>query len=167
MLPAYFANMGPVLVKKINFLNYPVDFNKKFKGKPILGNHKTWRGLFFGILFGIVVAYLQKLLYTNPFFAGLSFMDYSNWLAVGFLLGFGALFGDMVKSFFKRRVNVKPGKPFIPWDQLDYSIGALLFVSIVFSLTWQIIITVIVANFILHVAANHISYYLKLTDVKW
>ena len=170
MLPAYFANMLPLLVRKVKFLNVPVDFNKTWKGKPILGSHKTWKGLFFGVIAGVVIAYFQKLLYAYhayPFFAELSFVDYSNWLALGFLLGAGALVGDMVKSFFKRRVNIKPGKPFIPWDQLDYSIGALLFVAVVFVPSWQIVVTVIVANFILHVVANHIGYYLKINDVKW
>ena len=28
MLPAYFANMAPVIVKKINILNLQIDFNK-------------------------------------------------------------------------------------------------------------------------------------------
>ena len=167
MLPAYFANMAPVLVKKIKFLDYPIDFNKKFRGKPILGSHKTWRGLFFGVVAGVIIAYLQRLLYAYPFFARLSFIDYSNWLAIGFLLGFGSLFGDAVKSFFKRKAGVKPGGRFIPADQLDYSIGALLFVSIVFVPTWQIIVTILVLNFVLHVLANHIAYYLKLTKVKW
>jgi len=168
MLPAYFANMAPVLSHKINFLNYPVDFNKKFMGKPIFGSHKTWRGLFFGRIAGILVAYVQHLLqYNYPFFASLSFFYYYNWLAIGFLLGFGALCGDLVKSFFKRRVGIKPGARFIPWDQIDYSIGSLLFVSIAFVPSWQIIVTVIVASFILHVLVNHIAYYLKLSKVKW
>lgn len=29
MIPAYAANMSPVLFKKVNFLNRPVDGNKK------------------------------------------------------------------------------------------------------------------------------------------
>ncbi|MBR9692189.1 CDP-2,3-bis-(O-geranylgeranyl)-sn-glycerol synthase [Candidatus Woesearchaeota archaeon] len=167
MLPAYFANMIPVFAAKLKFLNYPVDFGKKFKGKPIFGSHKTWRGLFFGVITGIIIAYLQKLLYIYPFFSSISLVDYSNWLALGFLLGFGALIGDLVKSFFKRRAGVKAGQRFIPWDQLDYTIGSLLFVFIVFIPSWQIIAAIVVINFILHVIANHLAYYAKLSDVKW
>jgi len=160
MLPAYFANMMPVLVKKINFLDKPIS-------KKYLGNHKTWRGIVFGTLAGMLVAYIQKMLYAYPFFAGLSFVDYSNWLIFGFLLGFGALFGDAVKSFFKRKAGVKPGGRFIPADQLDYSLGSILFVSFVFRLTWQMIVVVLVVNFILHIIANHLGYYLGLSKVKW
>ena len=134
MLPAYFANMAPVLVKDIHlfdFLAKPIDFGKKIKGKPILGSHKTFRGFIFGVIFALIIAYVQHILYRYPFFSSISFINYSNWIAVGFLLGFGALFGDSVKSFFKRRVGIKPGHRFIPWDELDYTIGSLLFISIV------------------------------------
>ena len=37
MMPAYFANMAPVIAKKIfNSLAIPIDFNKKIRNKPIL-----------------------------------------------------------------------------------------------------------------------------------
>jgi hypothetical protein len=32
---------------------------------------------------------------------------------------------DSVKSFVKRRVGIAPGAPWIPFDQLDFVIGAL------------------------------------------
>ena len=38
MLPAYFANMAPVIVKKIfNNLKIPIDFDKKIGNKEIFG----------------------------------------------------------------------------------------------------------------------------------
>ena len=83
------------------------------------------------------------------------------------MLGFGALVGDAVKSFLKRRVSIKPGKPFFPWDQIDYTIGSLLFVSIVFVPSWQLIITAIIINVVIHIIANHLAYYLKMSKVKW
>jgi len=167
MLPAYFANMMPIFSKRINFLNYPVDFNKKLFGKSILGSHKTYRGFFFGIIGAIVIAYVQFLLSRFTLFSNISLLDYSNWLVIGFLIGFGALFGDSVKSFFKRRVGVAPGKPFIPWDQIDYSVGSLLLISIIYIPSWDLVIAVIVINFILHITANHIGYYIGIRKVKW
>lgn len=167
MAPVYFANMAPVLVKNINFLDYPIDFNKRFRGEPILGNHKTWRGLFFGVIAGIVSAYIQYRLFAYLFFAGISIIDYSDWLVIGFLLGFGALFGDLVKSFFKRRLDIKPGRQFIPWDQLDYTIGSLLLISVFYVPSAEIIVSVLIINFLLHVIANHLAYYLRLSKVKW
>ncbi len=104
-LPALLANLTPPLVKKIDILNYPVDFGAKFRGQRVFGDHKTIRGLVFGVLVAMIVAYLQMMLYSYPAFQWLSIIDYPyyNVLLLGFLLGFGALFGDMVKSFFKRQ----------------------------------------------------------------
>lgn len=167
MLPAYAANMAPVFVKKINFLNYPVDFNKTFKNKPILGSHKTFRGLFFGTLAAIIIVYVQFRLQNLFVFNAISLLDYSNWILIGFLLGFGALAGDIVKSFFKRRFDIKPGDKFIPWDQIDYTIGSLIFISIISVPSIDIIIAALIINFLLHISANHIAYYLKLSKVKW
>ncbi len=167
MLPAYIANMTPVLVKKINFLNYPIDSNRKFRGKPLFGSHKTWRGLIFGILAGILIVYIQYFLQSYQFFSGISILDYSNWLTIGFLFGAGALVGDLVKSFFKRRSGVKAGERFMPWDQLDYTIGSLLFISFIFIPSLELIAALLIINFILHILVNHLAFYLRLSKVKW
>ena len=126
MMPAYFSTITPVIVTQLNFLNYPIDFKKKIFGKRIFGKNKTWRGLFFGTAIGILTAFIQFNL-TNKFqfFAEISMLDYSNFLLIGFLLGFGGLFGDLIKSFIKRQLKIKPGISWFPFDQVDYSIGAI------------------------------------------
>jgi CDP-2,3-bis-(O-geranylgeranyl)-sn-glycerol synthase len=169
MIPAMIANMVPVFVRKIPFLDTPVDFNQKWCGKPIFGDHKTYRGFFFGILGAIIITYIQSLLYIYPAFQKVSFFDYStsSFLLIGFLIGFGVLFGDLIKSFFKRRVNVKPGDKFFPWDQIDMVIGALIFISFVKIPSWQMILFYIIAGSTLHILLNHLGYWLGLQKVKW
>ena len=163
MLPAYFANMAPVIVKDwFKKLAIPVDL-----GKNIFGKNKTYRGLVFGVLFGIIVAYIQFLLFNFSFFGKLSFINYSNWLLVGFLFGFGALSGDMVESFFKRRLGIGSGEKFIPWDQLDFVIGSLILVGIVVNITWRKIFFIAVISIVGHILVNHIAYYLKIRNEKW
>ena len=115
MLPAYFANMAPVIAKKINFLKVPLDFGKKISNKPIFGKNKTFRGLVFGVLFAVIIAYIQYIFDNYGIFMDLPLTDYSNWLLLGFLMGFGAIFGDLVKSFIKRRLNYDPGKKTIDY----------------------------------------------------
>ena len=45
-LPAYVANMSPVLVRgRFKALALPIDGGRWLWGKRILGDHKTWRGL--------------------------------------------------------------------------------------------------------------------------
>ena len=159
--------MAPVMVKKVNLLAFPLDFNKAINKKPILGKNKTFRGLIFGVLFGIVIAYFQFLLYTNQFFKNISFIEYQNWLLFGFLMGLGALVGDLIKSFFKRRLDIEPGARFIPFDQIDFVVGALIFTMPIFDLTLKIFTMSLLLSFLLHILVNHIAFYLKVRNEKW
>ena len=169
MLPAYIANMAPVLVQhQLKMLAVPVDLGCTFRKRPIFGSHKTYRGIIFATLFGMLVFFLQKFLMAYPFFASISIVDYTTislWL--GFLLGFGAIMGDLIKSFFKRQKDHPPGVPWIPFDQLDYVAGALLFSALVYVPSWQHILAIILVSFLLHIVANHLGYYLGIHDVKW
>ncbi len=164
MLPAYLANMAPVLVRKLPFLNYPIDFNKRFKGQPIFGKHKTYRGFLFAVIFGIITAFIQSLINYQP----LNLIDYTfpKWLIIGFLLGFGAIFGDLIKSFFKRRFSIKSGDRFFPFDQLDFVVGALLF-CYPFLPSLKVAITLLIISPLLHIVVNHIAYYTKIRKEAW
>jgi CDP-2,3-bis-(O-geranylgeranyl)-sn-glycerol synthase len=165
MLPAYFGNMAPIIVKKyFLFLAKPIDHGLKFKGKPVFGKNKTWRGLIFGPIFGIITAYIQFKLNLS-----INIINYDYWLYIGFLMGFGALLGDIVESFFKRQCNVKPGQRFFPWDQVDFVIGALLlsFFFIPATIRFNVIITLLILSPLLHISVNHLAYYLKIRNEKW
>ena len=168
MLPAYFANMAPVIIKKrFKKLAIPLDLNKKIKGESILGKNKTFRGLIFGIIFATIITYIQFLLYKTTIFHNLSFINYSNWSLLGFLFGFGALFGDSAESFIKRRLKIKPGQRFFPWDQLDFVIGSLVFASLATTITWKMIIYIAIISVIGHILVNHSAFYLKIRKEKW
>ncbi len=167
MLPAYFANMAPVIARKINLFAYPIDFNKQINKNPIFGKNKTYRGLVFGVVFALAIAFAQFLLYGAEVFRNISFFDYQNWHIFGILMGLGALLGDLVKSFFKRRIGIEPGEKFVPFDQTDFVVGALLFIIPVFDLTLKIFIFSLVLSFLLHIAVNHAAFYLKIRNEKW
>lgn len=161
-LPAGIANMSPVLFKWINFLNYPVDFNKKINNKPIFGKNKTYRGLFSGIIISIITVYIQAVFYQ--FTKAFSLIDYSavNLFLLGSLLGFGALGGDLLKSFFKRQINMPPGKSWIPFDQIDWIIGAIILTSFYILLSLENILTAIILFGLLHPVINYIGYIIKI-----
>jgi len=165
MLPAYASNMAPVLVRKhFSWLAFPMDFGMKLGGRPVLGANKTYRGLIFGVISGIAVAYLQFLLGDA---GGLAVLDYSNWAAIGFLMGSGAILGDAAESFIKRRLGIQPGKPFIPFDQTDFTIGALLFLSFLYQVDLALAVTAVIASAFLHIIANHVAFYLRIRKEKW
>ncbi|MFC1691447.1 CDP-2,3-bis-(O-geranylgeranyl)-sn-glycerol synthase [Nanoarchaeota archaeon] len=168
ILPAGIANMVPVFVKDLKFLNIPIDNNKTFRGKPIFGKNKTWRGLVFATLAGGLVFYLQRFLLGINFFKEISIIDYAAApILLGFLLGFGAIFGDLIESFFKRQLNIKSGRPWPVFDQMDFVIGALLFSFIIFIPPWQIVVAILVVTPILHPILSFLGYYLGLKKDKW
>ena len=169
-LPAGIANMVPVLVKKVNILNIPIDLGHKYRDKPLFGRNKTSRGLVFGVLTAIITALIQDVLadkYESFQNITLAPFDQYGFLLIGFLLGFGALLGDVVESFVKRRVNIGPGDKFIPWDQLDFVIGPLLLASIVYRPSWQVVVCLVIVIPFFHIGINFLGYYLKIKDSKW
>lgn len=163
-LPAACANMAPVIFNRLPFLDYPLDFNLKLRRQPILGRNKTWRGLIVGITMATSIAYFQKAFYPETKF--LCVLDYSqiNFVLWGFLLGFGALAGDAVKSFFKRRLRIAPGISWIPFDQIDWIVGANFFISLYIIIEPKYIITSFILLAILHPIINLVGYKINLKE---
>ncbi|MDP2750040.1 MAG: CDP-archaeol synthase [Nanoarchaeota archaeon] len=163
MLPAYFANMTPVFVKGYKFLDIPLDANKHFRGKPILGRNKTWRGLIFAVIAAGFVALFQFFIYPAiPDFGLIYYSDFRIVLVIALLSGFGDIFGDAIESFFKRQLNIQPGKAWIPFDQIDFVVGAVALMLIVFNPGWEALIIILVISPILHLIINFIGYKLKI-----
>lgn len=168
--PAGVANIAAFFSGKVSFIkyfSYPVDFGKKFRGKRMLGENKTIRGFLAGIISAILIVYLQIYLYNS--FSGVRSMlplDYNliNPLIFGTLSGFGALFGDSIKSFFKRQIGVNPGKSWFPFDQIDYIIGGILFTSLYIRLSFGEYITLFWLWFLLHPVTTLLGYLFKLKD---
>lgn len=167
-LPAAIANMMPVVMARIfGKSSLPIDFGIKVGKDDVFGRNKTWRGFITGVLAAIAFYALQRYLHILGF-SGWSIIDYSQYLILpGFLLGFGALAGDLAKSFVKRRLRIKPGERFFMIDQLDYLIGAFIVTSPLIPITaskWGIIF---VGYFIFVIIVNHISYFLGIRDERW
>jgi len=150
ILPAAFANMAPVFVKKVNFLNYPVDLNFKFRQKRLFGKNKTFRGLFFGVLAGAL--------------GGILILDK---IILGTILGFLALFGDLLGSLIKRQFNIAPGQMCFPLDQLDWVIGPLFLLNIQGFLNYNQCLYLVIISLIFHPVVNLLGYYIGLKSNKF
>jgi CDP-2,3-bis-(O-geranylgeranyl)-sn-glycerol synthase len=163
--------MAPVLSKNwLKFLAKPVDFGKSFRGRRIFGENKTWRGIIMAVVFAIAIVALQRQLYLDyPTFENISLINYettSVWI-LGFLLGFGAIFGDLVESFIKRQVGIKEGGMWFPFDQTDWIFGAIILSIFYISYTWQMVITLIIMFLLLHMLFSWIGYKLKMKKDKF
>ena len=175
-LPAYFANMTPPLVrnaKVFDFLAKPVDLGKSWRGKRIFGGHKTWRGVVCAIAVGMGTALLQWWLYQFPWATELSLLDYKsvNLWVFSLLFAGGAVAGDLAAAFVKRRLNLPPGAPFMPWDQTNYVIGSFIFLGAYVGkyLTGDLLVwgAIFVMTFFLHLLFNRFGYDIGLHKAKW
>lgn len=168
ILPAYFSNGAGLLFGG----GMPVDFGKSDKnGVRWIGDGVTWKGLIGGTLIGIITGIIQGLaapyILSNfgQFITTPIITNVSEGILIGFLLGFGALLGDALGSFLKRRLGIGRGKPAPILDQLDFLIVALILVSFVVKLDWVFIVMAIVLTLIIHLLANTGAYLLGLKDV--
>lgn len=162
-LPAYFANMCPVIAGKLHLpLGHPIS-------ERFLGSHKTWRGFYAGYIGALAILALQLFMQKEQLITSYTLLDYQNIniFVYAFLFGIGAITGDALKSFFKRRIGIKPGAPWFPFDQLDFVVVALLFIWPFFSLPWQHILVLLIATPVLHLLVNILAYKLKLKKVWW
>lgn len=162
ILPAYVANSAAVDVAGIPFLkkyNQPIDGGLRLRGRRILGDGKTWRGLVCGVVVGTFAGYLQTL-------SGASYLPAMT-VKLAFLLAFGALAGDMAASFVKRQTNLERGAAVPLLDQLDYIVGAFVFAAFATPFILSRFIVVVVVTIPLHLFANWVAYKIKLKDVWW
>ena len=174
MLPAYVANPAAVLFGG----SVPIDFGREIKGKRILGDGKTWRGLIGGTAFGMFIGLMQisiSLSFNNENFFG--FGAFPDFFLLLFLLPFGSLLGDTLGSLIKRRIGKKRGEKCIGLDQYDFIIGTFLLL-LIFRQEWFLthyiygqyivgLIAVIIVTPLLHKGVNVIGYKTGKKDVPW
>lgn len=159
ILPAYCANASPVLFGG----GQPIDLGKKFfDGKPIFGPHKTYYGFISGLIIGTLIGWVQENLAPM---AGLP----RGGTFLGFILSLGALTGDLMGSFIKRRLNIKPGEMLPVVDQLDFVLFALLLASIIDPTPISPLraAMIIALTGPIHISVNAIAYMLGLKDNPW
>jgi CDP-2,3-bis-(O-geranylgeranyl)-sn-glycerol synthase len=82
-------------------------------------------------------------------------------------MGFAALVGDSLKSFFKRRLNLRPGAPWIPFDQIDFVVAALIVLSFWIKIDWLEMAIVLALSFLADVIVNQLSYRLGIKREPW
>lgn len=111
LAPAALANMAPVFAARYHWLprlNLPVDYGLAWHSRRLLGDNKTIRGFVVGGLTAALVGGLQGPVVQST------------------VIGLSALLSDAAFSFIKRRLNIPPGVSWIPFDQIDFVIGALV-----------------------------------------
>ncbi|MCU0861251.1 MAG: CDP-2,3-bis-(O-geranylgeranyl)-sn-glycerol synthase [Methanomassiliicoccales archaeon] len=128
-IPALVPNSAAVLFGG----GTPVDFGRSWRGRRVLGDGKTWRGLAGGTLTGILVGLLQLMagdLYGSEDYLGFGPMPQALWIVL--VLALGSLLGDMAGAFIKRRMGLERGAKAAGLDQYDFVVGAMLLTLLLF-----------------------------------
>ena len=146
-LPAYIANATPVILGG----GGPLDGGRNWAdGKPLLGDHKTIRGTLTGLAAGFISGLLQR----RPL--------------RGALLSIGAIGGDLIVSFLKRRINLKPGALLPIADQMDFIVFAVILVSLAEPApSWDRAVGILAATLPIHYLTNVLAWILKLKSDPW
>jgi len=176
LTPVYAAN---ALATIPNGRGPPMDFGRNwFDGRRILGTSKTWSGFLFGTFVAVPIVLLQAWLILIappnlqlvPLYADTVYAA----LPVAFLLTGGALAGDALGSFIKRRLGWASGARVVGLDQLPFvlvpiGLGLWLYPSIfgptffsLEALLWVLLLTVG-----LHTLFNWIGFKIGTKRVPW
>jgi CDP-2,3-bis-(O-geranylgeranyl)-sn-glycerol synthase len=173
-LPAFVANPMAVLFGG----GPPIDFGRNLSdGQRLFGDGKTWRGLIGGTVSGAILGLLLSL----PFQI---LAPSSSWwfgspeiaFAASAVLALGALLGDLVGAFVKRRMHLPRGAKAFGLDQYDFVVGGLL-VSLLIP-SWSVprffsgdallgLLAIIVITPALHRAVNLVGYRMGKKHEPW
>jgi CDP-2,3-bis-(O-geranylgeranyl)-sn-glycerol synthase len=140
MLPAYVPNPTAALFGG----GIPIDFGKSFPDRRrILGDGKTYRGLFFGVLAGVGIGLLQIQL------------------------------SDTYGLVSLRRLGKERGEKWPIADQYDLVAGAFMLMLlfdpswILTYVTFPVLIIILILTPILHRVVNMFGYLMGVKEVPW
>ena len=144
------ANGTPVIAAKLlgKENSHPLDGNATFSdGRRLFGSSKTTRGVLLGVFITTLCAPI----------VGLE-------LGVGFVVGVGAMIGDLISSFVKRRLGMPASSKCTGLDQIPESLLPLLACMALLPLTP---LSVAIATFLFFVGAlvfSRVFFKLNIRD---
>lgn len=167
LLPAGAANLvPPVAAKLFPEWNTPVDFGGRVRGRRLFGSHKTIRGMIAGTILSTIT--LKTQCFVSSVVPAIASLQISSvfcelwWLGPWF--GLTALGGDLVKSFLKRQFDIQPGRPWVPWDQIDWILGVLAGTFLVFEFHFSFLVGAIMTGLLLSFAVKVIGYWIGVNQ---
>ena len=142
------ANGAPIIARNLlaDRCQAPIDGGRRLRdGHPVLGASKTWRGVAAALLMTPAAALM----------VGLS-------ASTGFVVGAGAMAGDLCSSFVKRRMNRPVSSQVVGLDQIPEAAIPLLLVAPALSLSPLRIAVVTALFFLGGLVLSKLLYRLKI-----
>ena len=161
ILPAFIANASPVALRTGS--SPPMDMKLKWwDRRRILGRGKTILGFIAGVMIGTLAGAVIAMFV-------LFYPTFEMQVVAAFLLSLGAMTGDALGSFMKRRLAFTRDKPFYVVDQLSFIVVGLLLVyaygNVPAFLDLAGIVLLIIITIVLHVGTNYFAYKIGLKRV--
>ena len=144
------ANGTPILARKImgSKLAQPVDGARLWPdGRPVFGPSKSWLGL----------------ISTLPGTIGFGLLLSFSW-SIGLAIAAGAMLGDLLSSFIKRRLGFAPSDMAIFLDQVPESLIPLLLVMQPLQLSLPEITGLTLAFIVIELILSRILYRLHIRN---
>lgn len=165
IFPAYAANGFPPLARG----RHSIDLGKNFRGNRLFGDGKTFEGFFLGLVAGTIVGLLEFSVYPfmNSYALASGVQLPMMTPMLGFLISFGALSGDLVGSFIKRRFGLSRGKEFFLLDQWNFIVGSMLLVAAFTEITIWMAMIMLLITLVVHRTANIIGHRLRVKREPW
>jgi CDP-2,3-bis-(O-geranylgeranyl)-sn-glycerol synthase len=147
------ANGAPVIAKRIlgDRLAWPLDAGRMFfDQRPLFGSSKTVRGLLVALLFTTAAAPLVGL---HP--------------KIGAIIAVTAMAGDLLSSFIKRRLGLRPSSQALGVDQIPESLLPMLACRNVLSFTIADIVLAVGIFLVTELILSRLLYKAHLRDTPY
>jgi CDP-archaeol synthase len=150
-------------------LAHPIDGGTDFRGRRLLGDNKTFRGL---LCVALGTAGTQ-LLIGWPLLARCQpggIHRFASTAMLGAAIGSAAMVAELPNSFLKRQLAIAPGAQaagalrvvFHVLDQVDVLVGAWLVLALVVPVTWERVLASAVFMYPAHQAITAVGYLLGM-----
>lgn len=142
------SNGAPILADYLfqQRLATPLDFDRRFiDGRPLFGRSKTHRGIGAALLA-----------------TGLASAAMGLTIESGVVIGVGAMTGDLLSSFLKRRLGIAPSGMALGLDQIPEVLLPLLLVKDQFALTYDEILKLSLLFLVFELLISRILFRLRI-----
>ncbi len=177
LLPTYVANAFATLPRG---RGPPMDFGRTWPrdGRRIFGPSKSWSGFLFAGFAAMPICLLEAWLILiappNLKLVPVLAPTVLDAVPLAAILTFGAMTGDALGSFFKRRSGLESGARTMLVDQLPFvlvpmAIGFAVYPSLFLHVfgVWQAVLWLLLFTLGLHAAFNWVGYWAGLKKVPW
>jgi hypothetical protein len=171
VFPVVLAGLGHVAVLKTNVLSSlasPIDNGARWRGRPILGANKTWRGIALmtgltAVASGTQAALVRRRRWPSALEV-LQSARLNSWLT-GALCGLTYCLAELPNSFVKRQLGIAPGgrgsrasRLQYVVDQADSVAGCLLALRLLYRTSAGDLVTAFGLGVTIHIGIDQLIY---------